>query len=391
MSRIRERLAQERGWGLVSTMLVLGILVSTALPLMSLVDGQQRQTTHERKSESSFNLAEAAFDAELFVLSGDWPATVRRAYPPSCDGAATSLKCPNADILARTYAGVDYSARGWTVRIRDDGAAADYYDPALVDSQPTWDANRNAKMWVRADARAHGTDRTVVALVRRQDVLEPFPRNALTAGWFATSNNGNKRIVDTQGDTAQAAPVAVRCTAPPGTEGCLGYPTNKNQVSPDTVYNGYVGDTAVSEDALDRFRTRARALDTYHESGCPSSPEGEMVFVEVGDCSYTGSGDINTDSSPGVLIVARGTVAFGGSLGYYGLVYAPNLQRSVGSVVTIHGAATVYGAVAVDWGGGVTVGSNGDNIRFDDTVFPLLKSFGAAALVQGTWREIPAS
>lgn len=395
MTAARARLADERGWGLVSTVLVLGILVAMALPLMSLVDTQQRQSVHERKSESSFNLAEAAFDATLFVLSNGWPADDSGAYPATCTAVTAHPKCPDASMLARTYAGPDYSARGWTVQVRDDVAGSEYYDAAAVNgpTAATWDANENAKMWVRADGRAAGQDRTVVALVRRQDQLEPFPRNAVTAGWFGTTTAGNKLIVDTQGPAAQPAPIAVRCTATntPPSPGCLDYHADRGQVSPDISYTGYVGDTAVTAEALKRFEARAKALGSYYPSGCPQSPAGELVYVESGNCGYAGGGVANSADSPGMLIVERGTVSFAGSMTFYGLVYAANVQRATGSVVTIGGAASVKGSVAVDWGGGFTAGSNGENMSYDDRVFPLLKSFGSAATVQGTWRELPAS
>jgi hypothetical protein len=393
MSHIRARLAQESGWGLVSAVIVLGILISMSLPLLSLVDAQQRQSAQERKSESSFNLAEAAFDAGLFVLSSEWPATALGAYPATCTADTASPRCPDPELLNRSYAGPDYSARGWTVRVRDDGASGDYYDEALIDGQPSWDANGNAKMWVRADGRSANRDRTVVALVRRQDQFEPFPRNSMTAGWFGVSNNGNKVMVDTKGVSAQPAPVAVRCTAatPPPSPGCLEYRTDRKQVSPNIAYTGYSGDTAVPEEVLERFRARAEMLGSYYPSGCPQSPAGELVFIENGDCGYSGGGDANDEGSPGMLIIARGSVSFSGSMAFHGLVYAANLQHSTGSVVTIQGAATVFGSIAVDWGGGVSVGSNGRNMVFDDRVFPLIKSFGSAAVVQGTWRELPAS
>ena len=58
--------------------------ISLSLPLLSLVDTQQRQSAQERKSESSFNLAEAALDASVFVLGKDWPALATGAYPATC-------------------------------------------------------------------------------------------------------------------------------------------------------------------------------------------------------------------------------------------------------------------------------------------------------------------
>ena len=376
---------------MLTSILVLGILVSLSLPLLSLVDSQQRGSAHERKSESSFNLAEATFDAAVFVLSNDWPSVATGAYPLQCTTGSTTAKCPSADILSRTYTGPDYPDRRWTVRIRDDSAGSDYYNAAQVEANPTtWDANGNAMMWVRVDAHGSGRDRTVVALVRRQDKLETFPRNILTSGWFATGNTGRKVIVDTRGSAAQPAPLAVRCTVP-ARSSCLNFDPSRGQISPDTSTTGYIGQTAVSADALDRFRARAKTLGSYYASGCPKVPTGELVFVENGSCSYRSGKTFNSEASPGMLIVARGTLDFSGGMAYHGLIYGANLQRTTGPVVSISGAATIHGSIAVDAGGGITVGSNGENIIYDDRVFASVKSFGGAAMVQGSWRELPAS
>jgi hypothetical protein len=371
-------------------MLVVGILISLSLPLLSLVDVQQSQSAQERKSESSFNLAEAALDASVFVLGKDWPKVATGAYPDTCTDASTSLHCPTPDLLTQTYTGGDYTNRGWTVQVRDD-AGGEYYDPASVPSMPRWDANGNAKLWVRADAHAAEGERTVVALVRLIEHTEAFPRNAITAGWFTVATGGSKVVVDTKGGTAQAAPVAVRCTDPPPSLHCLDYQADRGQVSPDTSAPGYAGDTAVPADALERLRARAKSLGTYYESGCPQSPTGELVFVETGNCNYDGGGSANSAGAPGMFVIANGTLLFGGSFTYYGLVYAANLQRSDDIVLTIFGAATVVGSIAVDGDGGVRVGSSGNNVVYADGIYPSITSFGGAAPVQGSWRELPAS
>ena len=391
MSRIETCLRQEQGWAVLTAILVLGILVSLSLPLLSLIDSQQRQTAHERKSESSFNLAEAAYDSMVFVLSNEWPSVETGAFPTTCTNTSATTKCPNADLLSATYSGADYSNPGWIVSVRDDSAGGDYYDAAQLSTAPTWDANGNARMWVRADAHAAGRDRTVVALVRRGDKLVPFPRNIITAGWFETGNTGRKVIVDTKGSAAQPAPVAVRCILPAPSPTCLNFQPERGQVSPDTSTPGYAGQTAVPVEALDQFRARAKTLGTYYASGCPATPAGELIFVENGSCSYKSGKVFNSQSSPGVFVLARGTITFGGGMTYYGLIYAANLQRSTGVVAGISGAATIYGAVAVDGPGGMSVGSNGENVIYDDRVFGFVKAFGAAATVQGTWRELPAS
>jgi hypothetical protein len=374
----------------MSSVLVVGILLSLSLPLMSLVDSQQTQSAHERKSESSFNLAEAALDASVFVLGKGWPAVATGAYPPTCTDASTSLNCPSPDLLTRSFQGGDYTDRGWVVEVRDD-TGTEYYDPSVVPSRPRWDSNGNAKLWVRADAHSADGDRTIVMLVRRVDRTEPFPRNAITAGWLTVATGGSKVVVDTKGGTAQAAPVAVRCTLPPPSPGCLDYRPDHGQLSPDTSTTGYAGDTVITPDALERLRSKAKSLDTYYPSGCPQSPAGELIFVETGDCHYAGGTSSNTADAPGMFVVARGTLTFGGGMTYYGMAYAANLQRSTNVVVRVFGAATVVGSIAADAGGGVEVGSSGNNVVYADTVFPLITSFTAAAPVQGSWRELPAS
>jgi len=388
MTLLRARLAKERGWALVTSILVIGILISLSLPLLSLVDTQQAQTAHERKSESSFNLAEGALDAAVFVLGKNWPAVAEGAFPSSCTAASTELSCPSSDILTRTYTGRDYSDRSWAVQVRDD-TGTDYYDPGVVPLRPSWDSNGNGKLWVRADAHATEGERSLVILVKRIDTTEPFPRNAITAGWFVVTTGGAKVVVDTKGDTAQPAPLAVRCTVPAPSPRCLEY--RPGQVSPDTVTTGYASATVMTSDALERMRATAKALGSYHPSHCPQSPAGELVFVEEGDCNYAGGSSANSPDSPGMFIVANGTVDFGGGMTYYGMVYAANLQRSTDEIVTIRGAATIVGAIAADGGGGVRVGSSGENVIYDDAVFPVIRSFSAAAPVQGSWRELPAS
>jgi type II secretory pathway pseudopilin PulG len=384
MRRARARLSDERGWGLVSSVLVIGILLSLSLPLLSLVDSQQMHTARERKSESSFNLAEAALDAQMFVLGKNWPGDVNGAYPSECTPQSTDLDCASAQLLASSYSGGDFTDRDWTIQVRDD-TRGEYYDPENL-SPLTYDSNENGKVWVRADAHAAEGNRTVVALVKRIDSTINFPRNAITAGWFQSTNNGNKVIVDTKGNAAQAAPVAVRC--PGRSPGCLQY--RQGQVSPDTTTVGYPGETIVSPEILESFRAKAKALDTYYSS-CPSSLTGEMVFIENGDCRYTGGGSANSAAVPGSVVIANGTLHLGGNVTFYGLVYAANLQRSTGEIVRTQGAATIVGAVAVDGDGGMSAGSNKLNVVFADGVFQSITSFTAAAPVQGSWRELPAS
>jgi hypothetical protein len=385
----RVRFDDEGGWALMTTVLVMAILMAIALPLMTMVDTQQAGTAAERKSEGSFNIADAALNASVFILADDWPADSTTSYPSSCTASSGGDRCPDSGLISRTYQGGDYPDLSWTIRVRDDGGS-EHYVPADVEGRPGWDANRNGKMWVRADGRAAGRSRSVVALVRSVGQVESFPRRVVTAGWFETTNNGNKVIIDTRGRAAEPAPLAVRCTqsAP---SACLNYNPSKGQVSPENVETGYSGSTAVSAAVLSAYRERAKSLGTYYASGCPSSPSGAFVFVENGNCSYGGGGQANSVTSPGMLVIARGTLSLGGNFEYYGLVYAANLQQSSGMVVSLHGTSEIIGSVAVDGAGGVSAGSSGRNITFGDLTFADISSTRSIAVVHGTWHELSGS
>jgi Tfp pilus assembly protein PilX len=385
---VTSRLGQERGWALVTTILVMAILAAIALPLMTMVDTQQAGSAAERKSEGSFNVSEAALNSMVFLLSSEWPADSTSSYPAACNQSSTTTTCPDSGAIARTYQGGDFSNLAWTVQVRDDNGS-EYYDEAAVASRPTWDSNENGKLWVLSHGRSSGRSRVVVALVRMHEQVETFPRRVINAGWFATTNNGNKVIVDTRGDAAEPAALAVRCNN--HTSLCLGYNRDKGQVSPDIVETGTAGETAVAQSVLDGFRERAQALGTYYASGCPSSPTGTLVFVENANCSYGGGGQANSPTSPGMIVINRGTITFGGNFEYYGLVYAANRQRSVLPVIMLTGTSEIIGSVSVDYGGGVLAGASGRNITYSEQVLPEIRSHRTVGIVQGSWRELPSS
>lgn len=395
----RLMLRSERGSALITSLLVIGIMLSISLPLMSVVDTQQRATSGARLHESSFNLTDAVLNAQVFVLSNSWPATVDQAYPV-CTQASVSLRCPDPSAIAASYSGADYSPATWRVRVRDDGATgADFYDPAVVDAQPSWDANANGKMWVRADARGTGPNRTIVAQVRLTEHVETFPRNVVTAGHFSMKKKAKKKAVVTLANGAQPATLAVRCTGGYGSA-CLDFKPKKKWLVPNIVQTGYTGN-ALPPAAIDRLRQRAKMLGSYYET-CPTSPEGPLVFVESGDCVYVGDKkratfgtrvkggrvEVNSASAPGVFVIASGSVTFTKKLTYYGMVYAANLTNRTDDLILVLKSARIQGAVAADGDGGVGLRASKTNLIYDESVFWSIRSLQGATVVQGSWREI---
>jgi len=385
------RVRQERGSILVISILLMTLMMSVAMAGVTLVDQVQRESGRERQSETAFNLTEALLSSQVFILSRGWPGTSGNPYPSSCTAGVTDSHCPDASSLLTRFGGPDLAAGiTWSTMVRDNQSPnPNYYDATLTATGPSYDANHDGELWVRAQAVLRGRRRTLVGLVRVERVTEQLPYSVVVAGHFGTTNSGRKVIVDTQGSAAAPAPLQVRCV---GLIGCLDYPANKGQVKPDTSQTGYTGANGLSDDALARLRERAIADGTYTASGCPANPSGAVVFVENGDCTYNNStpGPFgNSTASPGVLIFARGTLSMSGNIVYHGLVYMANQQNSSGWVVSLTGTAAIQGSVQIDGAGGLMAGSSAVNVVFDPNVFAGVVSYGNAGIIQNTWREIP--
>ena len=390
--------AEENGFAVVVTLMVVGIMMSLGLASYAAVRAQTNQSGQERVRESSFNLAEDVLDATVTHLETHWP-TSGSPYPSTCTEASSSSSCPSptgvTESLTGASAPTDFSGTtwSWTTEVHDNGTpSTNFYSDATgsTRSQPGYDANGDATLWVRSQGVVRGLKRTLVALVTIQQIKTSFPQNVITAGYFQTTNNGKKVIVNTAGNPAGApATLAVRCTVPGQTypNTCLDYSPTKGQVTPDTKQDGYAGGNALSASDLGLMKARAQALGTYY-SGCPSNLTGAMVYIEgPATCSYN-SGTYNSSGSPGVVMIANGTLALGGNTTYYGLVYLANLQNSTGFVLTTTGNAQIIGGVAVDGAGGVSAGSAGPSIIYSRNVFNNVIANGFVSQVQNGWREI---
>jgi len=390
----------ESGFAIVVSMMALVIMLSLGLAAYAFVGGQTNQSGQERVRESAFNLAEDVLDATVAHLETHWP-TAGSQYPSSCTQASTSTSCPSPTGVTGAFTGtgapVDFSGTtwSWTTEVHDNNApTTTYYSDSASGTrgQPGYDANGDAAVWVRSQGVVRGRPRTLVALVKVQQIRTNFPQNVITAGYFQTGNNGKKVMVNTAGDPAGSpATLAVRCNVSGQTypNACLNYQPTKGQVSPDTKQDGYAGGNALSSADLDLMRQRAQALGTYYTS-CPGSAAGVMVFVEgPATCSYNGT--YNSATAPGFIIVANGTISFGSTAAYHGLVYAANLQGTNGIVVAINANGQVVGGVAVDGAGGVSVGNSGNNLVYNRNVFSNVIANGFISQIQNSWREIAAS
>jgi type II secretory pathway pseudopilin PulG len=391
------RCRDARGFALVPALLVMLILIGVATATVALAQGDQVSSRHEREGESAFQLAEGVMNAQIFQLSSGWPGLHSGPpYPPaSCTSAAAVTGCPSPATVKQNFNGVDYgNSATWTIQVRDNGGASpSYWSDDLLNTQPTYDANDDNFVWVRASAVVRGRKRTLVALVQAENVTVNFPRATLVSGHFDTSNNGNKVIIDTNGEQNQFTPgdIIVRCalTSP----GCADYDTGKGQVDPNTIRSNLSQPPAVTPEALDQLRTLAKAEGNYYTGCAPSlagDQPGEIVFMEdATGCTYNANNVYNSPSAPGYVVIARGAMGkINGTATFYGIIYHANLDNSCSDLVTLDGNVSVYGSIVIDGCGGLSAGSSKVNLVYDPNVFDDFKALGTAAIVQNTFREI---
>ena len=395
------------GSALVTAVLVMMLCLMVGFTAMSTVDVQQSQSRGERERESSFAVGEGALNAQIFMLSTEWPATAQLARPRCTQATTAMAKCPDPGTLADGFQGADYNeGLEWSTEIHDNvaGGAGDapdqFYDDATVRTRPGYDSNGDGLMWVRAQSVTAGRRRTMVALIRAERLDTLFPRNVITANRLSVSNNGNKTMVQTNGSY-----LILRCGN--GAGGQL--PTAQCQdwgravhVGPNATVDVVPGQRpGLSPETIERMREFAKANGTYHANGCPSLA-GEIVFLESANCSYTGNSVWNTATKPGVLIIGSGTLSLSGNTTYYGVVYHVNGSDGIGApingtVLTLQGNGCVFGSVVVDGAGGLQIGSSSGaskcdgNVGFNANAANNLRAYGTAGIVQNSFREIVAS
>jgi|tagenome__1003787_1003787.scaffolds.fasta_scaffold20937143_2 Tfp pilus assembly protein PilX len=409
---VRRRLAEdEGGWALVTALMLMVVMVIGGASLMAAVDTETNSSKVERQRETAFNLAEAALNAQLFALSRDWAGkgmaanaaanTAANPYPAWCTPASTTSRCPSSPALTSAFASADAAGATWNTTVRDDGASPldTFYSEAAIANQPGYDANKNGKLWVRAQATARGQTRTIVALVQAQQQDEDVLHAAVAAGRLNLTNDGNKPLIDGGG------PVMVRCAmvANDPNGACLGQQFGgarfkdlpalmsflQTQIPGTTPTSNTAMGTAMTPDAVARLKARAIADGTYFQTCDPTKLGGAVVWIVQGPCDAP-AGNINSPDKPGMLILEKGTISVTAQTDFYGVIYALNAGSPPisGPVVTVHADGVIHGGVLVDGPGVVEVGSNKSNVVYTPNAFKAVESYGSAGVIQNTWREI---
>ena len=393
-------LRAERGSSIVLAMALMTMMLAVGLAAYSFVDTQQENSMQERHRESSFNLAEAVLNEQSFTLSRRWAgaATSYATTVPTCTNAsAPVIQCPDTTQLLSAYNSPDY-AKGatWKTSIYDDANQSPFYDAAAVEAptNPHWDSNGNLRVWVKAESAVRGRKRVLVALVQVTENVEFLPKRVILAGQFELTPNGNGVYVQTNPDATSQHPVTLRCQL--NDPSCAEFtPDKKNpQLDPPGAIEGnsFVGQDAIEDDVKARLKERAIADGRYFENTCPTDEQlnGKVVWVQ--GCAlgkYTKNNVWNGPDNGGILIWADGVLELGGKSDFWGIVYHLNNQNSSDNeLLRLRGGLTIHGGAFVDGPGGIDVGSNRVNITYDERAFISISSYGAASIVQNSWRDI---
>jgi Tfp pilus assembly protein PilX len=437
--------SREDGWVLVSAIVLMAIMLSVGLSAFAFVDTGQKRSRESRERESALSLAEGALYAQGFALTRNWP-NPGQPLGGDCSStmaiSSTTLYCPDRDTLAAgssgnvavaQFAATDFKANAaWTTKVRDNsgvlsaaysteplaGTTTPLSDTTLVDpvrgacpqTPCRMDWNQDRQLWVESRVMLRGRARNIVARLKLEELPESVPTAGVVSGGINVSNNGNKLMIDADGTQ-----VLVRCS-PVNSTSCTSYRNGQITPLPQSVATQ---PNFMTPAQLERFKQRA-ITDGKYFAGCPptgSDLSGTVVWVEA--CAQSQFSNqlvttpctppsgmstdcINTLDKPGMLIFHCGVMDWQGGITFRGILYNANnsdgtcaypprsgncSQASSAAVVT-NGGFGVWGALVVDGGGCIEVGSNGLQIKYDSNVFNAVSSYGTVGLVQNTWREL---
>jgi Tfp pilus assembly protein PilX len=416
------RLAREDGSALISAVILMTVILGLGMGLLLFTDNQQKASAREQWSEQAFNVAEAALNAQVGQLSRVWPtiknqASLAPATGRCIEGASTGTNyCPPAVALSVGYGKLSHVTcpvgtptevwgspvtNQWTTYVRDDKASSSYFNSKNEETEPTYDANGDNKLWVRAVGVVNCHLVSLVTLVSRQEVSVPFPKDVLGGNWFKVTNkggHGGKPVIENEGG-GEPGEIGMRCEGVSGTceefeNGEKGHGTE--QIKP-YVKGPPNPSPLLTEEQIAAVRSLAESKGTLMSpalGNCPTTMEqlsGSPAYVEgCGNITVTG-GTGNAATSPGFLVMAEGTLTFAGNGTFYGVIYSRNPTNSSGAMVILGGSSTVEGAIEVDGKGGVELGSNSVNLIYNSKAIIELKGAAGATPTRNTFRVLPVT
>jgi hypothetical protein len=378
-----------RGQSGSTLILVVGVIAALAIMasgLVILTANVQSNTAKQRTRTKAFDVAEGALDMGMHDLSASWPKKGGTAVTWD----ATSFRSLGQFADAAEYP--DPKTGSFTdVQFYDDDAAGGGYSTSSAHT----DENNNEMMWVVAKG-ATGTQRSAVqAKVHRNPVPTNFPHGiALFVGGTLANNapgQTKKGMVHIE-DQGTAGAVNGYATAFGGKSDAQIFDTG---ITPHVVTPA-VGDATVPpidslipQSIINQIIILAQKMGTYYDvtegDSIPADKSGICVIkVANGTSVPLGNGHINTEASPGILLVLGGnavTIDMSGNGEFWGVIY------TTGICDTAHGTPSVHGMMVC--ASDLTMKGTPD-IYYNDSVITTLSNMWTltVSLVVNTWREI---
>jgi len=352
-----DRANNEDGWAGVTAIILTALMLVMGLALLSIVDTQAKQSRTERVTDSSFNLAEGALNAEAFLLSRNWPTTA--PANSSCSTTA-SINGTLGDtsavkrILTDSFTNGDYATSStWKLNVCDDtNSASDSWSDSKLSSGYGYDQNNNGKLWVRAQTTVRGQARAVAALVVVQRPPIMPAGYAVLGGGVATELTfvtntllSNSALLSPltssllgQYKLVSGGKVGVRCGLSSLCADGVFTGLSSTAIGPLLLSNDWVqygSTTAANDDTIAGLRSEAQVDGTYLASVASNGnciPAGAastaVVFVElVGNGDQTCNVTLAGNQTLKMLVVANGRIHIGGTGVLTSVVYGLNRQR----------------------------------------------------------------
>lgn len=462
MSRALDRARDEQGIAMIMAVIILFVLLGLGAALMMTAGSQQRAARNQQTGESAYSLAEAALNAEIYQLASRWPTqrdgpsttSPNYGYPYSCNaGSGGTSYCPSASDLSSAYPTTSGNCptgtpkdtwntsaspvtNGWTTYVRNvDSSSTSLFDSSTEETAARYDLNGSTNpilggaVWIRAVGVFNCHMAVLVTKVSDQIVSVSFPKYVLNANSFTITDNGNKDIINTKDTSNNTSQISLRCSGDgglPPSSTCAGA-QNSNQIQPTVNYStspapsptlsGCSQGVCTPNTPMWMLEQMAIANGTYFAPGsCPTSASqlaGQVVYVDGTNSqpcniSVTANSDMNSASTPGILVLVNGTLSLGGNSTFYGVIWAANQGNLTGNVVTLGGTTTVVGGLTVDGSGqaALNLGSSGNgavnctdtggtgankcgDLEFNLAAFGALTGFAGADATPNTFRQLP--
>ena len=370
---------KDRGSALILFLGVMAALSIMSIALVTVIANAQHSTSREKSRTSAFDVAEAAIDVSMHLLTEEWPGEEAGAWTESTvlerDTAFASRFDLEPGLTARDSL--------W-VSVSDDVTG----DPLTA---PRWDANGNGYLWVDAQARVNGVASRVRTMVQAETYELGMAKGIVVyAGGDLISNavGENKTNIGAQDVTVggpQPVSIAIWGTI---SDPSVAWPyvdqdpPNK-PTREELISDQMIEDLKLYAQRTGKYFTRQPTQEELTGLCVVEVPEGTTIALDQDSDPTTPSiQPFNSVEHPGVLLVlGGGELKLGGQLEYYGVVYCD------GNVSVSHGNPIIYGMMIAE--GSFDMGGVAQVIYREDCLARLDTQFQTnTKLVPNYWREL---